>query len=223
MKPKKVLTLSLIALTAFAPTIGARADTTTSTGTVTINGSGIGIDGASSFDFGSTNLLTATQIYAPIAVWQATPPVVNASTVSSVQVSDNSGLLAGWSLEVTPHDLISSNTTGNKVLTGATLTFDHMNIASPSANPATDLGGAVNFDGTGNIVTINVGGQDSTPQSTVMMSAKTGFGTGTNILQFGGTPSTDDGTHSISLNIPNGSALADQYTGTLTWSLTAAP
>ena len=154
----------------------------------------------------------------PVTITAMTSPLA-APTADGVQVTDNRGSNAGWSLYAYSTDLYN----GSYDLKGSTIslaTGSDTNLA-PVA-PASVTGGTL-LTGTG----AGVSTTDSTPTTYALnpavkvatapagstLAAGTFSGTGTNALSFG----------SVTLNVPAGIAQVGTYTGKIVWDLTTAP
>ena len=123
-----------------------------------------------------------------------------------VQVTDNRGTEAGWSLKVKQEGQFKS--TSGKELTGAAITFKNGNVvtASDSGKPTGPATITLNSDGS---------------QSDVMSAAK-GNGTGTYLFDWGTDATT--AAKSIELTVPGSTTkYAEKYATKLTWTLTDAP
>lgn len=123
-----------------------------------------------------------------------------------VQVTDNRGTEAGWSLKVKQEGQFKS--TSGKELTGAAITFKNGNVvtASDSGKPTGPATITLNSDGS---------------QSDVMSAAK-GNGAGTYLFDWGTDATT--AAKSIELTVPGSTTkYAEKYATKLTWTLTDAP
>ncbi|GAB6458695.1 WxL domain-containing protein [Bacillus luti] len=125
-----------------------------------------------------------------------------------VQVTDNRGTEAGWTLSVKQNGQFVDSK-GNE-LTGAKITFTNgaVNTASKSAKPSEVMPSFdLTVDGTGAVQNV--------------VEAKAGEGAGTYVYKFG-----DDATkaESIKLEVPGATTkYADEYKTTLTWTLSDVP
>ncbi|MDA3973160.1 WxL domain-containing protein [Enterococcus thailandicus] len=182
----------------------------------------LSIDYASSFDFGLNKITNKDETYYARAQ-QYKAGTAKGATANYVQVSDNRGNNAGWTLKVKQNGQLTATTeTLNKILTGSaiTLTAPLVNSNStatvyPVANPTVSL----NPDGS----------------EVLVMSASVNTGGGTYTDSWGTvetvTEKDKDGneveaevTKAVSLTVP-GSTPKDavKYSTTLTWNLTDVP
>jgi hypothetical protein len=164
----------------------------------------LSIDFASSFDFGTQKITSSDMTYNAVAQTFAD----GTTGPNYVQVTDNRGTLAGWSLSVTQNAQFSTGGTGvGSTLDGAQMTLDNGNIASVSATPA---------DQSVASTTLIPGAQSGT-----ILGATDGSGAGTNLLDFGDTSTADS---SVSIKVPGATTkLAQAYTTDLTWTLSDTP
>ena len=164
------------------------------------------IDYAPTLKFGTgSDSVTAQTLYAQAQKWSD-----GTTSPNYLQVTDSRGTNAGWFVTLAASPFTS---TSSATLTGATLMFSNGNIVGPSVNLADQL---FNTDKGATVAT------DSSVNN--IFGATAGHGSGTNLLEFGGTTTTDStGEKSIALNIPNGAAQAESYTSTLTWTMNNVP
>lgn len=176
----------------------------------------LSIDFASSFDFGNNIISNVDQVYyaAAQAFSDAEGNLIAGSEGPNyVQVTDNRGTLAGWSLSVTQNGQLE--TAGGDSLIGAEITLASITPASISTSDAPTSPGTLTLD----------------PNSTAsnVLSAASGQGAGTWVARFGNSATTnaDSGrieNTEVSLSVPGSSVkLAQEYTTTLTWSLSDTP
>lgn len=170
----------------------------------------LSLDFASSFDFGTQKITSADQTYYAVEQKYADKAGTAKTGPNYVQVTDNRGTLAGWSLSVTQDAQFAAATTtkgAGSVLDGTVMTLGNGKIISQSANPA-------DSSAVSTVLTPGV-------KSSVILGAKTGKGSGTNLLTFG-----DENTavSSVSLMVPGATTkLAQQYSTNLTWTLSDTP
>ncbi|WP_439443143.1 WxL domain-containing protein [Listeria aquatica] len=161
----------------------------------------LSIDYASSLDFGKQEITSIDKVYKAKA--QAFSKRTDGPNY--VQVTDNRGIEAGWTLKVKQESQFK--TAGNKELTGATITFKNGVVNTVSESPKPSLYATS--------VTL-------TPEvETTMMAAKDGEGAGTHVLAFG-----DDSTAatSVELAVPGKTTkYVQKYSTQLTWTLSDVP
>ncbi|MBO0462418.1 WxL domain-containing protein [Enterococcus sp. DIV1298c] len=122
-----------------------------------------------------------------------------------VQVTDNRGTEAGWTLKVNQEGQFTSSS--GKVLTGATIRLRNGNVVTASTSGAPDGAADIVLDANG-------------AQSTVM-TARVGNGAGTYLFAWGSVPTADT---SIELNVPGATTkYAEKYATRLTWTLSDTP
>jgi hypothetical protein len=168
----------------------------------------LSIDFASSFDFGTQKITSTDQVY-NAASQKYTDAAGNETTGPNyVQVTDNRGTIAGWSLSVTQGAQFSTGGTGvGTTLDGAQMILSNGNIKSASATPADKYAA----------ITPLVPGT----QSGTILGATKDNGAGTNLLDFGTSATADS---SVKLNVPGATTkLAATYTTDLTWTLSDTP
>lgn len=170
----------------------------------------LSIDFASSFDFGTQDITSMDKTYTAIAQKWTDAKGNETQGANYVQVTDNRGTLAGWTLSVkasnftTASGLVGSE---GKTLTGAQITMDNGRIASASQLPADKASAKT-------VLTPEV-------QSGLLLGATTGNGAGTSLLAFG-TENTAGS--SVSLFVPGATTkLAANYSADLTWLLSDTP
>ncbi|WP_103653040.1 WxL domain-containing protein [Bacillus thuringiensis] len=171
----------------------------------------LSIDFASEFNFGQQKITTVDTIYNAEPQGYKKADGTSTTGPNYVQVTDNRGTLAGWSLEVKQNDdFIAQNATAGTsgaTLTGASITLKNLKHVSSSPSNASIVGGD----------TVLVPGQSSG----VILGAKVGEGAGTHLIDFGDDTSKDS---SVTLTVPGKTTkLADTYVASLTWSLTDTP
>lgn len=178
----------------------------------------LSIDFASSFDFGLNKISNKTQTYYARAQHYEEDLV----TPNYVQISDNRGSNAGWTLRLKQNGQFKNDNTLNKVLTGSVISLTAPKVASatigvtpPVANQAITL--------------------DSNGSESLVMTAAKDSGAGTWVNSYGTVETVTekdaenndvqaDVTKAISLTVP-GSTPKDavSYATTLTWTLTDVP
>lgn len=164
----------------------------------------LSIDYASSLYFGEQDITSSNETY------YAVPQKLSDDTErpNYVQVSDNRGTLAGWSLQVKQNGQFKTAT--NKELTGAQITFENAELATVSTATAPSV-----------IKTSFTLGTDGTGVAENVIAAKAEEGAGTFVYRFGNDATKGD---SIKLDVPGSTAkYAEEYTTTLTWTLTDVP
>jgi hypothetical protein len=132
--------------------------------------------------------------------------VTTATRPNYVQVTDNRGTEAGWTLTVKQNGYFISTADATHDLAGATITINNINVntASASAVPST----------VASSILLN------TSNKTVM-AATDGEGAGTYIAKYGNTSTAAS---SVVLNVPGSiTKYAETYKTTLTWTLTDTP
>lgn len=166
----------------------------------------LSIDYASSFDFGVQKITSNTKKYNVAAQKFTDKNGVEKEGPNFVQVTDNRGLEAGWSLTVKQNAQFTSTT--GKVLTGARITLKNGVVvtASESAKPTGYKPIVLTTDGS----------------EAKVMSAKAKQGAGTYLLSWGTNATT--GRTSVELEVPGSTTkYAEVYKTTLTWVLTDVP
>lgn len=164
----------------------------------------LSIDFASSLDFGENVISTKDETY-----FAASQKLQSGEDKPNyVQVTDNRGTEAGWTLSVKQNGQFKDSQ--GRELTGAKITFNNgaVNTVSKSAKPSTVVSSFdLTTDGTGAVQNV--------------VGAKAGEGAGTYVYHFG-----DAGTKakSITLDVPGATTkYADEYKTTLTWTLSDTP
>lgn len=165
----------------------------------------------SHFDFGSKEL-SAQSSKAPvktIGLVDANGKATNEKTVPYAKVSDTRGTAEGWQLKV-KQDAEFQNAAKTNKINGA-----QINIATVTP-----------VDGTG-VTTTDVQGKsqtiDQTTGDAIIMSTTGAHHFGEYSAMFGNPTETGDTTDGVQLLIPGNSALADDYSTTLTWTLESVP
>lgn len=191
----------------------------------------LSVDYASSFTFGKQTIETKNMIYG------AQPQQFKGSNIlrgNYVQVSDRRGTNAGWVLSIVQNDQFK--TAQNDVLTGAKLYLGNGVLNSPNMTEEgfkPELAPA-NFVKDLSLVSEKVtGGLELIPgQTSIIMSADKGKGTGTWTLSYGqskdkniGVIGTNDPTKSsVLLSIPSSAnPVPSSYESTLTYRLSMVP
>lgn len=164
----------------------------------------LSIDFASSFDFGTQKITSSDMTYTAAAQKFAD----GTTGPNYVQVTDNRGTLAGWSLSVTQNAQFSTGSTGTgSELDGSQMILSKGHIVSASAAPA---------DKYAAITALTPGVQSAT-----ILGATNDNGAGTNLLDFGDASNADT---AVSLTVPGATTkLSQAYTTDLTWTLSDTP
>ncbi|MBO0448996.1 WxL domain-containing protein [Enterococcus sp. MJM12] len=178
----------------------------------------LSIDYASSLDFGINKITNSDQVYYARAQQYKDG---TAATPNYVQISDNRGNNAGWTLKVKQNGQFKAASALNDTLTGSVVKLVSPTVASNST--------AVHPTAA-SVIELNPDASES-----LVMSAKAGEGAGTYVDRWGSVETvkeTDkDGTQvdaqvtkAITLSVP-GSTPKDavKYSTTLTWSLSDVP
>ncbi|MGE7691715.1 WxL domain-containing protein [Lysinibacillus sp. NPDC097214] len=173
----------------------------------------LSIDYASSLSFGSPKITSTTQKYdvKPQTFKNRTPK----EGPNYVQVTDNRGNGAGWTLQVQQNGQFKTakgeELGDGEELKGARIIFNDVWVNSNAqSNPATS---PTSFD-----LKFN---EDGTSVTETVMSAKVGAGAGTYVLVFGDNSTA---AKSIQLEVPGTSTkYAKKYSTSLTWKLTDIP
>ncbi|MFC0362697.1 WxL domain-containing protein [Enterococcus canintestini] len=178
----------------------------------------LSIDYASSLDFGVNKITNSDQVYYARAQQYKDG---RSATPNYVQISDNRGNNAGWTLKVKQNGQFKASSTLNDTLTGSVVKFVAPTVASNST--------AIHPTAASEI-TLNPDGSES-----LVMAAKTGEGAGTYVDRWGtvetvkekdkdGNEVDSEVTKAITLSVP-GSTPKDavKYSTTLTWSLSDVP
>lgn len=128
-----------------------------------------------------------------------------------IQITDNRGTGAGWSLSVSASAFQTEP--GGKVLTGAEITFSNPQVYTPNSSSDEPVA-------SGPVVIPAAEGGGSSP----VLEAGEGAGKATWGVYFAGTQDERTGDTSVALMIPGQAVkLAETYTATLTWNLVEAP
>lgn len=172
----------------------------------------LSIDYASSLDFGVQKITSKNETYfAAAQKYQGYDDEGNlleniSEGPNYVQVTDNRGTEAGWSLKVNQEGQFTSDS--GKELVGAVITFKNGNVAT-----ASDSGKPVGEE----TITLNADGSQS-----MAMAASEGNGAGTYLLDWGTDATTAK--ESIELSVPGSTTkYAEKYSTKLTWTLTDVP
>ncbi|MCL2114368.1 MAG: WxL domain-containing protein [Streptococcaceae bacterium] len=186
-----------------------------------VGGNGpLSIDFASSLSFGTQKISSSDKTY-----YAAPQKLADGSYVPDyVQVTDNRGSFAGWSLYVNWDGQFrrtgaqATSTAAGDVLTGAQLNFtsgvaNNSNTAiTPSATASYTLG------------------DDTGASQQLVMNAVANKGMGTSVAKYGdvsdydGTYTTNGTKSPITLTVPGSTVkAADTYTTNLTWTLSSTP
>lgn len=165
----------------------------------------LSLDYASALYFGENKISSKDEVYSAVAQKLKD----GSDRPNYVQVTDNRGIEAGWSLQVKQDGQFMSSES-NRELVGAMISFSNgqLDTISTSATPSfTKPSFDLTVAGTG--VAENI------------VSAKDGEGAGTFVYRFGTDATKAD---SISLSVPGTTTkLAETYATTLTWTLTDVP
>ncbi|CUB10917.1 MULTISPECIES: WxL domain-containing protein [Bacillus] len=164
----------------------------------------LSIDFASSLDFGENVISTKDEQY-----FAAAQKLEGGEEKPNyVQVTDNRGTEAGWTLSVKQNGQFKDSQ--NRELTGAKITFNNgaVKTVSKSAEPSTVVSSFdLTADGTGAVQNV--------------VGAKAGEGAGTYVYHFGDAAKKAE---SITLDVPGATTkYADEYKTTLTWTLSDTP
>lgn len=184
----------------------------------------LSIDFASSFDFGVNKISNKNEVYYARAQAYSNEDGSQSelTTPNYVQVTDNRGNNAGWTLTVKQNGQFKNDATLNSELTGAQITLISPTVSSNAAGV------------TAPVATTSIA-LDANGTEAVVMSAATNAGAGTWVNYWGevetvteqdenGQEIQADVTKAVALSVP-GSTPKDavSYTTTLTWSLTDVP
>ncbi|WP_308004001.1 WxL domain-containing protein [uncultured Lactococcus sp.] len=173
----------------------------------------LSIDFASNFYFGSNNAISASNQTLNARL----QPTLNDDGVAEerpnfVQVTDNRGTFAGWTLKVSATQFTvtdSSSPHHEEELGGAQMSWSNGTIVSTSRYPADGHTASHTFF-PGNEVNAMWATEDN--------------GAGTNLLRFGTTSgTTPNASSSVQLMVPGGAAREALYMSTITWSLQDVP
>lgn len=176
----------------------------------------LSIDYASSLDFG-VNQIANNDITYYANAQEVRSESDSKYTPNYVQITDNRGTNAGWTLKVKQGGQFSNDTALHKELTGAQIQFVDPTIVSNSTAKAPTPA---------NVIKLDPNGAES-----LVMSAKSTEGAGIWIDRWGTAEemTNDQGekvqkNKAISLSIPGGTPKdAVQYSTKLTWSLSDTP
>ncbi|MBK5491841.1 WxL domain-containing protein [Bacillus sp. TH13] len=176
----------------------------------------LSIDYASSLDFGVNKITNKDMTYYAKAQ-ELRSNATSTYVPNYVQISDNRGTNAGWTLTVKQEGQLFNETTQNKELTGSQIQFVDPTVASNTeVTPPTPA----------DVITLDPNGAES-----LVMSAKQSAGAGLWVDRWGTVEEItgDRGekvqkTKAISLNIPGKTAKdAVKYSTKLTWNLSDVP
>lgn len=167
----------------------------------------LSIDYASSLDFGENKISTRDAVYFAKAQELSDGRYVP----NYVQITDNRGTNAGWTLQVQQNGQLGNASTQNNELTGAVIAFS----GSAVAGTMTNVDAPTHPDG----FTLDPNGATS-----LVMAATEGAGAGTWVNRFGEVDEDAISNSAITLSVP-GSTPKDQvtYSTTLTWNLSDVP
>ena len=172
----------------------------------------LSIDYASSLDFGKNKITNRDETYHANAVKLSDGRFVS----NYVQISDNRGSNAGWSLTVKQEGQLKNETAMNKELTGSVIKLVSPVAASVSEGILAPKVENITLDPTG--------------EASMVMNAADGAGAGTWVDRFGTVEEVKEGTETvqknkaITLEIPGKTPKdAVKYTTKLTWTLTDTP
>ncbi|MDR1567943.1 MAG: WxL domain-containing protein [Streptococcaceae bacterium] len=184
----------------------------------------LSIDYASSLDFGLNKISTQDEIYYARAQRYKKDDGSPDSllTPNYVQISDNRGSNAGWTLKVKQNAQFTNSTTLNKKLTGAVITFTDPKVDSNAVGvTAPDANATITLDPAGN--------------ESLVFSAKKDAGAGTWVNLWGKVEEVtekDAGDKDVKAQVTKDIALAVpgktpkdavKYSTTLTWTLSEVP
>jgi len=184
----------------------------------------LSIDYASSLDFGVNKISNKTEIYYARAQKFANDDGTASDVVrpNYVQISDNRGNNAGWTLQVKQNGQFTNKDTLNKTLTGSAITLTSPVVKSNAKNVTAPTATAeINLDPNG--------------AQTTVFSAKKDAGAGTWVNAWGtASKATEkdennkdvdaDINKEVSLTVPGATPKdAVNYSTTLTWSLSDTP
>lgn len=168
----------------------------------------LSIDFASSLDFGTQEITSRTEYYQAASQKYTDFDGEDGEGPNFVQVTDNRGTEAGWSLSVKQNGQFYSSE-WEQELDNAEITFNNGGIVtnSDSTKPSESA----------NTIVLNPNGAESH-----VMTAREGEGAGTYLMTWGET--VDEARESIVLEVPGSSTkYATQYTTTFTWTLNDTP
>lgn len=167
----------------------------------------LSIDYVPQLDFGKNQISTADKTYyAALNTVTVKDGGTQMDVPNFVQVTDNRGNKAGWTLSVSASHFMTGE---GEVLTGAYLTFHNANVYTPNARG----------DGPTALDPVRIAEVDT---SYPVLTAAAGQGAATWGAYYGNAE--DNGKNSVTLSVPGRSTkLAEKYTATLTWSLAETP
>lgn len=176
----------------------------------------VGVAGTSTDAVSVNPAITSTDFTAAKA-----PFLAGAITSDGVQVTDNRGTNAGWSLYAYPSDLIVNTATPGTTTAATGLSLNGSTITL-TGTAATNLNIGETLP-TVNTVTLNTGAgnNNNTTVNAAQLVATTG--TTTTALPLNATGTNELPFSSVTLNVPAGVAQATTYSGIITWDLTTAP
>lgn len=164
----------------------------------------LSIDFASSLDLGTQKISSTDEIY-QAAAQEMMKDGEKVTVPNYVQVTDNRGTLAGWTLEVQQMGQFKSD---KNELTGAEVTFDNGQINSISESAKPTSSGTFTLDA-------------ETQALSGVMSAQATQGAGTTVNAFGNEETMAE---SITLTVPGKTTkYATEYRTVFNWVLTDAP
>lgn len=166
----------------------------------------LSIDYASSLDFGTQKITSKDEIYKAKAQKYIDNDSVEKTGPNFVQVTDNRGTEAGWTLQMKQNSQFT--TADADVLTGAEIVFKNGNVVTASDSEKPTGKTTITADPSGALKDV--------------MSAKVDQGAGTYLLDWGTDAAT--AAESIELSVPGSTTkYAKKYSTTFTWVLTDAP
>lgn len=167
----------------------------------------LSIDFVSSFDFGVQEITSLDKDYKAHAQRFTTAAGEESEMPNFVQITDNRGTEAGWTLKVTQSEQFQALEKTGKELTGAKITLGNANRLTHS-DSALAVGPAA---------------VDLTPgEAALIMMAEVDSGAGTHFTQWG-TEAANNGAESVNLFVPGKTTkFADQYQAELVWELSDA-
>lgn len=166
----------------------------------------LSIDYASTLDFGTQKITSKDEVYMAKAQKYLTKDKQEKNGPNFVQVTDNRGTEAGWTLQVKQNGQFK--TADSKELTGAEVVFKNGNVVTASASAKPTGQAKITTDTDGSLQNV--------------MAAKVGQGAGTFLHNWGTDAET--AAKSIELHVPGATTkYAKEYSTTFTWVLTDAP
>lgn len=170
----------------------------------------LSIDFASSFDFGEQEIVSQDKDYKAKAQLASDTELAEGELPTQevpnfVQITDNRGTEAGWTLTVKQEEQFKATKKADKELTGAVITLGNANFYTHSESE----------------VAVGDASLDLTPGKTVkVMAAKENTGAGTQFVQWG-TEDEENAASSVNLFVPGSTTkYTDEYNTILTWELT---